>query len=703
MPIRIGVDTGGTFVDVVVGGMDGQLRLSKSLADPTNLAGSVITALDAAARERGVSLVELLAQTDRIVHGTTVATNALLTNSGPPVALLTTEGFRDVINMRRGVRDRPMDSRRPPPKALIARSRIFAVRERLTADGAELVPLDPDDVARTVAALGNLEVEGVAICLMFSFLDPRHEAELRDAVHASGLDVHVSLSSEVMPQIGLYERASTTAVNAFVSPLLSRYLGALADALLAAGFKGSLLLMQSNGGVSSVETGKQFGVRSVLSGPAAAPIAAASVAGVYGLSNVISVDMGGTSFDVCLINDGEPRVTDDGELAGYRIALPMVAIHTIGAGGGSIVGVDSRGLLSVGPQSAGATPGPACYGRGGVEPTVTDANVLLGYVAPGLFWGGRLEIDTTAARRAMHDKVASPLEIDVLDAAYGAYQVVNENMVDAIREVSVRRGFDPREFVLVAAGGAGPLHVGALAEELAIPVVIIPKLASVFCALGGLLSDLRYEALASLVAPLDTLEIAKANDAIQTLRQRLEGLLDAEGVTAAATSIQVLVYMRYMGQFHELDVPLSTGEFSSSSCAELAAEFHRRHEVVNGYQEPSHKLEVMYLRVVANGKTDKPPMTAAVESRTSTDAPLPGERSIYWEGRSITVPVHDRAVIPPQTRITGPAIVTEETTTLVVPPGYELLTDEHGNGLMYVQGEDVMELIARLASPATTA
>ncbi len=394
-------------------------------SDPRDLAGAVLAGLEEAAAARGLPLTELLAQTERIVHGSTVATNALLTGRGARAALLTTDGFRDVLSMRRGMRERPLDSRSAPPPPLIPRRRIHPIVERLDCDGIELVPLDQGSVEAAIAALERDEVEGVGVCFLFSFLNPAHELAVGRALEERRPGLHVSLSSEVLPQVRLYERVSTTAVNAVVSPLLARYLAGLDARLREPGFRGSLLVMQSNGGVCAPEVGKRLGATSVLSGPAAAPVAAAHVAGLHGLDHSISVDMGGTSFDVCLVRDRLPDVTTEGELAGYRIALPMVAIHTIGAGGGSIVGVDARGMLTVGPASAGAYPGPACYGRGGTEPTVTDANLLLGYLDPERFWGGRLRLDVVAAERAFQERVAAPLGLDLRRAAYGANQVVN--------------------------------------------------------------------------------------------------------------------------------------------------------------------------------------------------------------------------------------------------------------------------------------
>ncbi len=700
MAYRLGIDTGGTFVDVVLSTPAGELRLAKALTDPEDLASAVMAGISAAAELEGLTLAELVSRTDRIIHGSTVATNAILTHRGASVALITTEGFRDVLNLRRGVRDRPMDSRRPPPTPLIPRARILGVRERVDCEGTELVPLDLDSLEAAIKTVEAHGVQSVAVCFMFAFLDGSHETVVRDQLVARLPDRHISLSSEVLPQLGLYERVSTTAVNAYVSPLLSSYLQRLEGELRANGFDGSLLLMQSNGGISSVEVGRRFGARSVLSGPAAAPVAAARVAALYGLRNVISVDMGGTSFDVCLINDGEPQITSDGELGGYRIALSMVDIHTIGAGGGSVVGVDERGLLTVGPESAGALPGPACYGRGGTRPTITDANVLLGFVAPDLFWGGRLDIDVAAAERAMREHVAEPMGLDVVRAASGAYQVVNENMVDAIREVSIRRGFDPRQFALVAAGGAGPLHVGALADELDIPVVLVPRLASVFCALGGLLSDLRYEGSTSLVSPLKRLDLATANAAVERLSRPLRTALTADGIGDEDARVDVLVGLRYAGQFHEIEVPLPGGALSDDSLGELAAEFHRRHELVNGYQEPAHALDVITIRVIATGRTDMPAF-AAIGATLPAWAPAAerdATRRIIWNGQPLDVAVHRRDALAPDSIVLGPAIVTEETTTLVVPPTFDLWTDSLGNGVMYRKGASLAALLERLGA-----
>ncbi|MCW2740295.1 MAG: N-methylhydantoinase A/acetone carboxylase, beta subunit [Blastococcus sp.] len=693
MGYSVGVDTGGTFVDVVLSDDDGLMTLSKTPSDPADLPGAVLRGLETTAQGRGVTLDELLRRTDRIIHGSTVATNALLTGKGASAALVTTRGFRDVLHMRRGVRPVQLDSRHAPAAPLIARELTFEVDERIDCDGRVVTPLNPAELDGLVDAIARTGVRGVAICFMFSYLHPDHEEQVRERIERSLPDVHVSISSEVFPQTGFYERTSTTAVNAVVSPLLASYLDDLEQRLLDRGFGGTLLMMQSNGGVCSPDFGKKFGVGAVLSGPAAAPVAAASVSSLHGIGNVIVVDMGGTSFDVCLINSGEPQVTTEGELGGIRVAIPMVDLHTIGAGGGSVVGVDSRQLMSVGPQSAGAFPGPVSYGRGGTEPTVTDANVLLGYIDPHTFWGGQLELDVAAARTAFQERAGDPLGLDALDAAFGAYRIVNESMVDAIREVSVRRGHDPRRYALVAAGGAGPLHVGALAAELKVPLVIVPRMASAFCALGGLLSDLRHEFVAGLTGALEDLDLAITTRTLQRLAEQGRATLRAEGVADQDQVIRRFISLRYAGQFSDVQVELSSGELSSSVLGEVVTTFHKRHEQINGWQDVNHSIEIVNVSVLAVGVTEKRPMPT-IDGQSPQERPR--RRQIYWDGAHVDVAVHDSAALAPGSVIPGLAIVEQPTTTLIVPPDYVLETDEYGNGLMYAADRTLADVFSVL-------
>jgi N-methylhydantoinase A len=676
----IGIDTGGTFVDVVVRESDA-ISAVKVPSDPANLAGSVLDGLEQAAAVLDVSLGDLLAKTRRIVHGSTVATNALLTGNTAYAALLTTKGFRDIVNMRRGVRERGLDSHQAPPRPLVPRRLIRTIDERLDCEGRELRPVDLDELAPIVERLRGDAVEAVAICFLFSFLDPAHERQVAAYLREHLPGVHLSLSSDVLPQVRLYERESTTVVNAAVSPVLDAYLESLESRLRGAGFNGRLHVMQSNGGICSPDIARRQGVGSVLSGPASAPVAATRIASGYDLSNAICVDMGGTSFDVCLITDGSPRITSLGGIAGYRIAIPMVDIHTVGAGGGSIVEVDSRGVLRAGPASAGAYPGPACYGRGGTKATVTDANLLLGYVHPMRFWGGRLGLDVAAAERAM-SAAGDELGLTAVETAWAAYRVVNEAMVDAIREVSVRQGFDPRRFALIAAGGAAPLHVASLAAELGFPVVVIPRLASVLCALGGVLSDAKYEFVTTLIAVLADADLGVIDAAIARLTTEARATLDREDIAPDGARFEIHAGLRYVGQFQEVEVDVPRPTLDRELVAEIVEAFHERHEVLNGYQARQHAVELVNLRVVAvapMGDPRLPPPRAAAEGAGPIE-----RRPIYWDGTELSVDVFDgEAGLGGDASILGPALVEYPTTTIVVPPDFQLSQDSLGNAFLH--------------------
>ena len=687
----VGVDVGGTFIDLMVSG-NGRRLILKTLSDPADRAGALLAGLALAAEELGLTPGELLARTERVVHGSTIATNALLTRNGAHTALLTTAGFRDVLNMRRGMRSDLYDPKQAPPDPLVPRQRIHPVKERVDSDGAVLEALDEESVDQAVAKIRRVGVESVAVGFVFAFANDAHERAAASRLRESLPDLHVSLSSEVLPEVRLYERLSTTAVNAYVTPVLAAYLESLDRRLADNGFRGRLLVMQSSGGVMGLGPATRFGVRSILSGPAAGPVAGLWYAGLHGVSNAITADMGGTSFDVCLADRGEVEVTKETEIAGHRIALPMVAVHTIGAGGGSIVTVDGRGLLQVGPESAGATPGPVCYGRGGVRSTVTDADLLIGYLSAERFWGGRLHLDEDAAREAFRRHVAEPLGMDVVRAAYGAHQVVNANMVDAIREVSVRRGHDPRGFVLVAAGGAGPIHACAIARELDIGLILVPREASVMCAAGQLLSDLRHDFVRSCVMPLERFDRDTVETHLRDLRRAAVEALLAEGVPRHRIAVSCAADMRYVGQFSEVEVPVPDPVLTEPVVAALAGDFHRIHESLNGYSMPEAAAEIVNLRVVGRGLADAEPMS--VRNGTSATA-LTGRRRAVFDDGFREVPVYDGHCLAPGEEVAGPAIVEQETTTVVVTPEFRLTCDAHGNYLVYLKERGLADSLAR--------
>jgi len=705
MAFRIGVDVGGTFIDLVVADENSGCRLYKTLSDPSDLAGALLDGLTVVAENEGITLVALLGRTEMIVHGSTVATNALITRTGAKTALLTTVGFRDVLNMRRGLRQNQYDPKQEPPHPLIPRQLIFPIEERIDCEGLQLTPVSGESLDAALTKLVAEGIESVAVGFVFAFLNGSHEeqvgAKLREVMPHS----HVSLSSEVLPEVRLYERLSTTAVNAYVTPVLGRYLRSLEARLKDSGFTGRLLIMQSNGGVMGLDVGEQFGVRSILSGPAAGPVAGIAYAGRHDLSNAITMDMGGTSFDVCLVKGGDIEVTKEMEIAGHRIALPMVGVHTIGAGGGSIVKLDGRGLLQVGPESAGSTPGPACYGRGGERPTVTDANLLVGYLGVERFWGGRLRLNETAAYEAFEQHVAKPLGMDVIDAAYGAYRIVNANMVDAIREVSVRRGHDPREFLLVAAGGAGPIHVGAIAQELDAALVLIPREASVMCAMGQLLSDLRHDFVRGHVAPLNKpnnmddpalLDLDIVNGLFGDMKVEAIETLLSEGLPRERMDLSLSADVRYVGQFSEVEVPFKTEVVTPEAVRELVRDFHALHESLNGYSMHAGSTEVVNLRVVGRGIVEQLQLPGGGARRSGSSSALTGHRKAFFLDRFVEVPVYDGFQLCSGESVVGPAIVEQDTTTAVVQPGHKLTCDMFGNYFMHTEGLSLAECIATL-------
>ena len=692
---RLGIDVGGTFTDAILINEDtGETRIAKVPSTPRDPSIGFLAAVERILREAGIGAADV----GYLVHGTTVATNAIIEGKLAPSGFITTEGFRDMLEIQRQIRPSLYDLLFEKPRPLAPRYLCFGIPERLDASGSVVTPLDEQAVAQAAEMLRKEGVEALGVCYLHAYRNPEHERRTREIVHEVFPEAAVSLSSEVAPEFREYFRASTTLVNAGVRPIVERYLSSIEARLRDAGFRGQLLVMQSSGGVMGLEPAARFGVRSILSGPAAGPVAGLWYAGLHGMADAITTDMGGTSFDVCLVNRGEVEVTKEMEIAGHRIALPMVAVHTIGAGGGSIVTVDGRGLLRVGPESAGATPGPVCYGRGGTRPTVTDADLLIGYLGAERFWGGRLRLDEDGAREAFRRQVAEPLGMDVVRAAYGAHQVVNANMVDAIREVSVRRGHDPRRFVLVAAGGAGPIHACAIARELDIGLIMVPREASVMCAAGQLLSDLRHDFVKSCVMSLERLDRHAVEAHYRDLRRAAEEALLAEGVPRDRIALCCAADVRYVGQFSEVEVPVAGTALTEDAVADLARDFHRIHESLNGYGMPEAAAEIVNLRVVGRGLADSEPTPAR---SAGGRASLTGRRNAFFDDGFREVPVHDGHRLAAGANVRGPAIVEQETTTVVLPPGFQLTCDVYGNYLVHPSTHSLEESLERCRRDAS--
>ena len=688
MTFKVGIDVGGTFTDFLVMDAGGQTHAHKELSTPTDPSLAVMAGLQALAATHSMTLPQFISDIGIIVHGTTVTTNAVLTGNAARTGLLTTRGFRDALQMRRGVREVMYDNRYHPPAPIVPRELRLPVTERMRADGQVVTAIDSDDLEEAIATLRAARVEAVAICFLHAHANPAHEAEAARVVREALADTYVSVSSEVIPQIRFYERTSTTVLNAGVGPILQRYLRNLTTRLEDARYRGVLLIMQSNGGVASPASVSRLAAMTLLSGPAAAPAAGLACMAATAQTSFITVDMGGTSFDATLVRDGEPLVTTDGTVNHYALALPSMDIKTIGAGGGSIAWIDDGGLLRVGPQSAGAAPGPACYAQGGSEPTCTDANLVLGFLSPGFFAGGRITLDAEAAERAIRTRIADPLKMTVVNAAFGIYQVINVNMASAIREISVQRGYDPRDFPLLCAGGAGPIHGAAIAAELGIRRIVVPRDSSIFCASGMLRTDLKRDYVRSLARPVP--DGHGADERIGALVAELEDLaratLEAEGFDRAQQRLRFSLDLRYQGQYHEVNVPVPIGLLLEGDWAGIRQRFHERHDQMYGYAlaEDGTTVEILNLRLAATGLTVKPEIARQPRSLPDPAAAARGSRRVFLpEKRAFaTVPVYDGDRLAHGHQIEGPAIIESVNTTIVVPLGYRADYDEQGNCLL---------------------
>ncbi len=642
-PTKIGIDVGGTFTDFLLTVAGEEPRIFKVLSTPADPAIGVIEGLGEMAGAAGQSLEDFAAAIDTIVHGTTVTTNAVLTNGGAKTGLITTEGVRDALEMRRGIREEQYNNRYLNVEPLVPRHRRLGVGGRLDRDGAEIAPLALDEVEAAAAFLEGEGVEAVAICFMNAFANPDHEARAAELVRKALPDCYLTVSTDLLPSIRFYDRVSTTVLNSYVGPKLSTYLGSLMDRLAEIGFGGVLLIMQSNGGVIAPEVAREQAAVTLLSGPAAAPGAGLVYAGLHGREDCITVDMGGTSFDPALVREGAAALATEGEINRHRIALPMLDINTIGAGGGSIGWIDEGGLLRMGPQSAGADPGPACYGRGGELPACTDADLVLGYLDPGFFAGGKIALDESAARKAIETHVAGPMGLSVEEAAAGMYRVINTNMAQGVREITIKRGFDPREFPMVVAGGAGPLHACMIGQELEIPMLIVPRESSIFCAAGMLMSDLKHDFVRTFVARLGDADPARLSAILDGMAAEGAAMLEAEGIPEERRRFTARFDCRYVKQYHEVSFPVPIETVRVGDIAAIASAFHAEHDRMYGYslEQEETPVEVINLRLQATGLTEKPAYEKEAFGGKEPAAALKGELRIYVPeaGEFRTVPV----------------------------------------------------------------
>lgn len=660
--IRVAVDIGGTFTDLeVLEERTGALHSLKVPTTPADPSIGLIEGVAAAARQIGFGPGDIRL----LLHGTTIATNAVLQRRLPAGALVTTEGFEDVLEIGRHVR-RDIYSLHPKREpALVPRDRRLGIAERIRGDGSIERALDPRATDRIAAAISRLGAETVAVSLVNAFVNPTHERALRDGLARLLPDLPVSLSSEIGPEIREYERTSTTVLNALLIPVMRAYLVRLKERMAEAGIKAPLLLMQSNGGVCTVEAAGREPARLLLSGPSGGALAALKSAHDLGTPNLVGVDMGGTSFDVSVVRDGALSLVTQGEVDGLPVRLPMVEIRTIGAGGGSIAAVDAGGRLTVGPRSAGARPGPACYGHGGTEPTVTDANIALGRLDPAFFLGGAMALHVDAARRAIEAHVARPLSLDVERAAEGILAVTNTNLSAAIRLSLFEKGLDPRDFTLLSFGGAGGLHALPVAQELGISRVVFPSNASTFSAYGMLHSEIVHDLARSRVMPAASESLPALAEAARDLRRQAERLLEQDGLPRESWAFSLSADMRYHGQAFELSVPWGDVDPDSAQLGLLLKRFHELHQERFSYSNPNDIVEIVTLRGSAIGRM---PRRETVRSARGAGEEVITKRRVFVAGawREITIcRAGDLA-----SEIRGPAIIEDDYTTIFVAEGW---------------------------------
>jgi N-methylhydantoinase A len=681
----VGVDIGGTFTDVVVSEAAGErVYNAKTLTTPSNPVRGVMT---------GISDALALAQAQpreiaRVVHATTLATNLIIERKGAKLVFITTKGFGDMFAIGKQTRlDTDFYSlayERPP--ALVPRNMVFEIGERLAADGEVLTALNEEHAVATLQEIAAIAPEAVAVCLLHAYLNPVHENRLAEMIRQHLPNAYLALSSEVWPEVGEYERAATTVISAYVGPMFSRYVTDLNQALKQSGIGAGLEIMQSSGGIMPAATAARKAVYSIESGPAAGVIAASDLGRLCDRKNIISFDMGGTTAKVALIPEGNPVITHDFRIGtamsggtrkgGEPVKVPVIDLAEVGAGGGSIAWVDSAGFLHVGPESAGADPGPACYGFGGEQPTVTDADVVLGYFDPEYFLGGKMRIFPERSREAIARKVAEPLKLSVVEAAQGIYDLINAKMGSAIRVVTVRRGVDPREFAAVAFGGAGPAHIIKVAEQFQIPLVIVPVSPGVKSAFGLLVSDLAYDYITTRPMNCQSADPSEVSHVIASMEEQARGELKGAAVSDEAIQLQRYFDMRFVHQRHEMPVPIPGGPVTQETMAAADQGFRQIYKDTFGVQ-PADPCQIVNFRIRAVGTVPKARTPEHEKGNGNAQRALKKTRKAYFPqaGGFVDTPVYDRANLKNGDMIAGPAIVEEPDSTTICPPEYRIEVD----------------------------
>ncbi len=674
---RLGIDAGGTFTDFVLADrVAGTVDIYKALSTPGDPTEAIKSGLQLIAEDLGVNERDVISQCDLCINGTTVGLNALIQHKGAKTGLICTAGHEDSIEIRLGHKEDGYryDPEYPPAVMLVPRYLRCGVRERVISNGDVKVPMREEDVREACRLFLREGVEAVAISFIWSVLNPAHETRAAEIVHEMMPGVILTVGSELYPQVREYTRTSTAITNAYLAPILKSYVASIDDYFTMLGAVNPVRYFQSNGGLAIGQVMTDRSVYAINSGPASAPQAALTVCQPFGHKNVITVDMGGTSFDITLARDGNTNLNKNIDFLRYRIGVPMIQVETLGAGGGSIGWIDEMGLLQMGPQSAGSDPGPACYGRGGVEPTVSDANLVLGYLNPEGLVGGRVPLSYDKSYRAIEEKIARPLNISVEKAAHGMFTIVNNNMVNGIRRVSVERGYDPRDFVLVAAGGATGAHITALATEIGIDTIIASKLSSGLCAYGQIISDVKYNYMATIPVRLEGDDTyARVNALFKEIESKGVEHLRSDGFSDADIDIQRSMEMRYVGQIHECTVDIGTFEIDAQTIEQVKDAFHDRHEQLFTYAERHNPVELVNIESTLYDRVERP-NPAELSGGARIEDALKGHRNLIFsdDGKVSNVPVYDGAKFGAGSRVSGPVVVEEETATLVVQPGWQI-------------------------------
>jgi N-methylhydantoinase A len=681
MSFRVGIDTGGTYTDAIAVDDKGNMVQAKALTTPQDLKTGIVNCLGELARGLDLDLKELLGEVAAIVHGTTEGDHTIAARSGPRIGIISTKGHKDTVQLRRVRKEGMWDWRMPFPQPLVPRWLRVGVEERVDSKGEVLIPLDEDSVRQAIAYLKRMKVTSIVVTLLFSFLNPSHERKVREIIKREYPEALVTLSNEVLSAAGEYERFTTATIDAYIRPAVAEYIKTLEQTLKNQGFKGQLFFMQNNGGCVAAAVALQKPSTLVIAGPVAGPSAALVAGGLHKARNLLSLDMGGTGFAISLIENGRFMVKNESIISNHRFSLPIVEVETLGAGGGSKVWFDLGDTIHVGPQSAGADPGPACYGAGGNEATFTDAAVVLGYLNPEGLLGGEKKLRKDLAEKAIKEKVTPRLGLDVRRSAATIYKVHNAVMASGISHAFTTKGYSPQDFVLCAGGAAGGLGALRIADELNMKRVVIPKYAPVYSSLGMLGVDARHDFsrhYSSLATDLDMNEIKRFYKEMEGEGSRL---LASNGVAAKQRTLMRTVRMRYYGQFRDLEVPWPSGAITKKAIAEGIANFHRHHKELFGSCNEAYPLEIMKFGLTAVGKMPRVSIKKIKRGTKDASHALKGEREAYFEEFEDCTPtkIYDGDGLLAGNCLEGPCIVEEKMTTIVVPPGFSLRVDEGGN------------------------